>query len=150
MVGVCAGGLAALALLSAGLFTRNNPSRLQAITPVLTIITAPTATTTQTPSATLLEAHATASPSARAGETGEITLGQLVEVFGTGSDGLRLRVQPGLSARSGSLGVESEVFEVLGGPEQIDGYQWWFLGNPFNAEKTGWAVSIYLRSITSP
>lgn len=77
-------------------------------------------------------------------------VGQLVEVFGTGGDSLRLRTQPGLSSTIGFLIVEHEVFEVRGGPEEEDGYTWWYLVNPYDPTKSGWAVANYLRAIENP
>jgi hypothetical protein len=150
LVGISIGGLIALVLLSVGLFTRKSAQAAPDFTPVVTIIRVPSATPTLNPTATPVFFIATPSPTSEPADPGVIATGQLVEIIGTGGDGLRLRVEPGLDARIAFLGVESEVFEVLQGPETIDGYQWWLLGNPYNAEKTGWAVSIYLRSIASP
>ena len=48
------------------------------------------------------------------------------------------------------LGVESEVFELGNGPNEVDGYEWWYLVNPYNPEKSGWAVANYLRRADSP
>jgi hypothetical protein len=77
-------------------------------------------------------------------------LGQLVAVFGTGGDSLRLRTQPGLASTIGFLIVEHEVFEVRGGPEEKDDYTWWYLVNPYDPSKSGWAVANYLRGIENP
>jgi hypothetical protein len=76
--------------------------------------------------------------------------GQLVSVFGTEGDLLRLRTQPGLSSAIGFLVVEHEVFEVRGGPQEEDGYTWWYLVNPYDPTKSGWAVANYLRLIENP
>ncbi len=148
------GGLAGVIItgivLAVGIFTRGSQSATIETTPVLVVLLAPTTTPSSTPpptvEITVEEPTSTSIPL----EPGAIYQGQLVEIYGTGGDGLRLRVQPGLDARIAFLGVESEVFEVQGGPENADGYEWWFLRNPYNSEKTGWAVSIYLRSISSP
>jgi len=77
-------------------------------------------------------------------------VGQLVAVFGTGGDSLRLRTEPGLSSTIGFLVVEHEVFEVRGGPEEEDDYTWWYLVNPYDPTKSGWAVANYLRAIENP
>lgn len=150
LLGACAGSLIGLVLLSVGFFTRNTQPQVVESAPVLSILRAPSATATLSSSATPERSLLTPSLTPEPSEPGVLARGQLVEIFGTGIDGLRLRLQAGLDARIAFLGVESEVFEVLGGPEEQDGYQWWFLGNPYNAEKTGWAVSNYLRPITSP
>jgi hypothetical protein len=151
ILGVCVGILATVVLLSVGFITRNRNQGFAVSTPVLNIIPASSITPTTLASPTLpVEVIETPSATPAPAAAGEITQGQLVEIFGTGGDGLRLRVQPGLSAAIAFLGVESEVFDVAGGPQEADGYQWWFLRNPYNTEKTGWAVSIYLRPISTP
>ncbi len=76
--------------------------------------------------------------------------GQLVTVFGTGGDGLRLRKSPDLDADVGFLGLENEVFRVIDGPIDGDGYVWWYLVNPYEGSKSGWAVANYLRSADVP
>jgi hypothetical protein len=76
--------------------------------------------------------------------------GQLVTVFGTGGDGLRLRKSPDLDAAVGFLGLENEVFRVIDGPVEGDGYVWWYLENPYEGSKSGWAVANYLRSVEAP
>jgi hypothetical protein len=72
-----------------------------------------------------------------------------VAVFGTGGDGLRIRNQPGLSMMISFVALENEVFEITGGPIDIDGYRWWFLVNPYDESKSGWAASNFLRSVES-
>ena len=74
--------------------------------------------------------------------------GDLVEVYGTEEQGLSLRNTPGLSSVVGEYGLESEVFEVQGGPIDIDGYTWWYLVNPYDNTKQGWGVGRYLRKIS--
>ncbi len=81
------------------------------------------------------------------GEVVYFSIGELVEVFGTEGDGLRLRNAPGLGATINVLALENEVYEVRGGPEEMDGYVWWFLINPYDNEIQGWSVGIFLRGI---
>jgi hypothetical protein len=148
--GLVAGFLASIILFSLGWVTRAAQLPAQSKTPILTIVPLPadTPTPTSTPPPTESPQIPTSSPLPAQSE--DITQGQFVEVFGTGGDGLRFRVQPGLDGRIAFLGVESEVFEVQGGPQDVDSYQWWFLRNPYNPEKAGWAVSTYLRPISAP
>jgi hypothetical protein len=79
-----------------------------------------------------------------------IALGAFVQVSGTGGDGLRLREKAGLSSQVKLLASEAEVFRVDGGPIDLDGYTWWYLVGPFDAARTGWAVSNYLVVVQNP
>jgi hypothetical protein len=148
--GLIIGVLVAVGGITGGIFTRNNRQSIANATPILKIIPAPSRTPTPQPTNTPVILLATATSTSAVFGTGEISEGQLVEIFGTGGDNLRLRTSPGLNSAIAFLGVESEVFEVLDGPQELDGYVWWFLRNPYNPEKTGWAVSVYLRPITTP
>lgn len=73
--------------------------------------------------------------------------GDLVEVTGTGGEGLRLRNSPSLAGVINVLALENEVFEIKGGPTEADGYTWWFLVNPYDNQSQGWSVTNYLRRI---
>jgi len=75
---------------------------------------------------------------------GVITVGAIVEVKGTGNDGLRIRDQAGLGGKILFVAIESEVFRVADGPQEADGYTWWLLVSPFDDAIKGWAVSNYL------
>lgn len=74
-------------------------------------------------------------------------VGDYVEVYGTGGDGLRLRSGPSLDASINAMGMENEVFEVRDGPSQADAYTWWYLVNPYDESKQGWGVAAYLRRL---
>ena len=81
---------------------------------------------------------------------GDLAVGAYVQVFGTGGDGLRLRSLPGLEQEVRLLGVEAEVFLIEDGPQQVDGYSWWYLVGPFDESRRGWAVSNYLALVQNP
>lgn len=111
----------------------------------LTVV--PYSTGTPTPKPADLIATETGSPTSTP-VTGEIiyfSIGELVEVYGTEGGGLRLRNAPGLGSTINILALENEVFEVRGGPENVDGYVWWFLINPYDNEIQGWSVGNFLR-----
>jgi hypothetical protein len=148
--GLAAGFLASIILFSLGWITRAAQLPGQSLTPMITIIPLPE--NTPTPTYTSMPTASAQTPTSIPvpAQSADITQGQLVEIFGTGGDGLRFRVQPGLDGRIAFLGVDNEVFEVQGGPQDADSYQWWFLRNPYNSEKAGWAVSTYLRPISAP
>jgi hypothetical protein len=61
-----------------------------------------------------------------------------------------LRTEASLNSEIRFLGLESEVFEVLEGPEVADDFTWWFLVAPFDPDRRGWAVAPYLAVIENP
>ncbi len=81
---------------------------------------------------------------------GDIVLGALVQVTGTGTDGLRIRADPNLKGKILFLAIDAEVLKVTDGPKQADGYTWWFLVSPSDSTVQGWAVANYLVVIQKP
>jgi len=145
--GVVLGAITLLVLIALGLFTRQAQVSLPPATPILILINAPTASITMMPPTETAEPVKPSTPTLSPEADGSLSPGRLVEVFGTEGDGLRMRNNIGLDSKIVFLAVESEVFELRDGPVQKDGYEWWFLVNPYNLDKTGWAVSTYLRAI---
>ena len=119
-------------------------SQAGSLAPILTVIPVPTATATVilSPTASLLP-----TPTSPPGAPKDFTTGELVQIFGTDGEGLRMRSNPNLGADVLLLGLESEVFEVIDGPSAADGYTWWRLANPFDPSKQGWAVDQFLQSL---
>ena len=68
----------------------------------------------------------------------------------TEGQGLHLRAQPGLDNAPQFLGYDAEVYQITGGPQQADGYTWWYLTAPYDQARSGWAVQDYLTVIPSP
>jgi hypothetical protein len=118
-------------------------------TALLSIIEAPTGTPTtpaMTPTPTL-NPYSTQ----EAGLPGvQITLGDFVQVSGTGGDGLRLHVTPGVSSDVDYVAIESEVFITKDGPVDSDGYYWWLLRDPYSEKTLGWGVENYLSVVKNP
>ncbi len=146
------GGAAVGALIAGGLVTvsgfQRSGAHSEAPSPVVSIVPRPTRTATATAAATAAEPTPlpeTPTPDPRAGLG--IGPGNLVEVYGTGGDGLRLRAEASLSARVLFLALENEVFLVRDGPVEADGRVWWFLASPHEETRAGWAVAEYLRRI---
>jgi hypothetical protein len=124
---------------------REPPASLPAPTAVMTVVPAPTNTPlvvlpTLDPTATATPSEVTVLPP----ENPSIIVGAHVQIKGTGGDGLRLRAEPNTSSSPRFLGVESEVFEVKDGPQESDGFSWWYLVAPMDPNRAGWAVSNYL------
>jgi len=117
------------------------------VTAALTVIPVPTITNTpminpETPESDL--DYPEAPP------IGDIRVGAFVKISGTGGAGLRLRFNPGLDAEPQFLGIDDEIFKIDSGPEESDGYTWWYLIAPFDPSRNGWAVSNYLEVVQEP
>ena len=76
-----------------------------------------------------------------------IQIGSSVQITGTEGAGLKIRNDFGITSVQKFIALESEVYEVIGGPEQTDGYVWWELSSAYDTERNGWAVSDYLTPI---
>jgi hypothetical protein len=126
--------------------TANASPDLAAATPALTIIPGPTSTPLPLPP-TLTEVPPTPAPSSTSAP-GQIAVGVYVQPS-TGGVGLRVHTSPSLSADFFSA-FDSEVFMVAKGPEQADGYTWWYLTASYDSSRVGWAVQDYLTAIPSP
>jgi len=107
-----------------------------------TLIPAPTSTKTEEPTKPV--SLTAVVPSTSSAMKSDIRLNSYVQVNGTQGDGLRLREKPGIGNTILSLASESEVFVVLEGPIQADGYQWWYIADPYNEKRRGWAAENYL------
>ncbi len=147
VTGAAAGAAISLLAIFLGPF-RTNASRGLPARPILTVVAYPTATLA---SATLLAPEVTPTSTAESKPAppggGDFTEGELVEIFGTDGEGLRLRSTPSLEALINGLGLDHEVFEVRQGPQEADGYTWWLLVSLSDSSRQGWAVSNYLRKV---
>jgi hypothetical protein len=150
LLGAVGFGLALSATTLALLWlTRPNAARTPDATAAITVIALPTSTpvtpeSTQSPQVTLT---ATGLPPPA---PENISIDAYVQVTGTGGDGLRLRTDPGLDSDVRMLGLEGEVFLVQEGPQEVDGYSWWYLVGPVDETRRGWAVANYLAIVQNP
>ena len=83
-------------------------------------------------------------------QVGGISVGAYVKITGTNGDGLNLRSSPGTNSTIRFLGMDSEVFLVKDGPEQVDNIIWWYLQAPYDTTRNGWAAANYLTVIENP
>jgi hypothetical protein len=130
------------------LVTRNLPMPTGVPTAVIMIVAVPTASPVPTSTQPSLE-EPTALPQPSP-QPGDIYLQALVQITGTGGDGLRLRTEPGLESEILFLGNEAEFFRVQEGPLEADDFTWWFLVSPENGDRNGWAVAEYLIVVQTP
>ncbi len=113
-------------------------------TPVVTMLPAPTftpgnpvASLIPTPTSTLIIFL----------PEGMIGVGGYVQVIGTDGAGLRMRSMPGLDGDVNFTAMDSEVFLVIGGPVEEDGYIWWNLEAPYDQSRSGWSAGDFLAPI---
>ncbi len=81
---------------------------------------------------------------------GQFRLGVYVQISGTQGEGLRIRSQPGLTGEQLFLGFDTEVYTVIDGPRDIDGYTWYNLAAINDQTRIGWAASNFLTLIPKP
>lgn len=146
--GAAVGVVVLLILLVVSALGRRAPGEVIPPTPVLVLIAEPSPTPTVAPPSTSTP-EPTAPPTTTVvpGAGQGFGVGDLVEVSGTGGDGLRLRNSPDLDASINVLGIENEVFQVSDGPVEADGFTWWYLVNLVDQRKNGWAVGDFLRAL---
>ena len=140
---VFAGILLLITAISIGLTAPPRTSDVGFAPADVTVIPAPTVTSSAPPTPTIDPFAPTAVP------TG-IALGNYVQITGTEGEGLRIRSEPGLNGSPEFLGFDSEVFVVKDGPRAVDGYVWWYLVAPYDETRAGWAASDFLSYIPSP
>lgn len=74
--------------------------------------------------------------------------GAFAQVVGTGPDGIRYRLGPGLDYLTIRIVMDGEVLRVAGGPETGDDIRWWRLQD--DQGNVGWAAEAYLAVTTAP
>ena len=77
-------------------------------------------------------------------------VGVSIQITGTGGDGLRLRADPGLDGTVRFLAIDGEIFRVMDGPREADGYSWWLLQAPYDPNVQGWAVDDFFVVVQNP
>ncbi len=138
-----AGVLLLITAVSIGLTSAHQNSSVGFTPADITVIPAPTSTSSAPATATIDPFAPTATP------TG-IAVGNYVQITGTEGQGLRIRSEPGLNGNAEFLGYDSEVFIVKDGPRQADGFTWWLLVAPYDETRTGWAASDFLAYVPGP
>jgi len=125
-------------------FLGRDPALAGIPTPVVTKLAAPTLTPK------IINPTATPSPTPTSIfflPEGEIGVGAYVQVGGTDGAGLRMRAEPGLAGEIRFSALDSEVFLVIDGPVEADGYVWWHLEAPYDQTRNGWSAGDFLTPI---
>jgi hypothetical protein len=136
-----AGCLVLVTLMSIGWTSARQEAPLGFVPADLTIIppSTPTSLPTGTPSNLV-----TPTPE------GQIGIGAYVKITGTEGAGLRIRKAPGQGGETVFVGEEEEIFLVKDGPQQADGYTWWYLVAPYDETRAGWAAADFLAAVPAP
>lgn len=140
---VFAGLLILITAISIGLTTPLQSSTIGFVPADVTVIAAPTSTSSA-------PATPTIDPFAPSPTPTGLAIGSYVQISGTEGQGLRIRSAPGLDSEFVFLGYDSEVFVVQDGPQTVDGYVWWYLVAPYDATRVGWAAADFLTFIPAP
>jgi hypothetical protein len=138
---IVAGGLVVLAVALVYLVPK--PAQPERSSAALTRIPGPT------PTYTLPAISPTPTPTQPV-SVGGISVGMYVQISGTEGQGLRLREAAGTSQALRFVGMDAEVFQVKDGPQEADGYTWWYLEAPYDPNRAGWAASQYLAIVNQP
>lgn len=78
----------------------------------------------------------------------DIAIGKYVEVSGTGSSGLRVRSGDGINHFVQFIAFDNELYEVQAGPQEADGYIWWFIVSAYDQKRSGWVVENYIKVVS--
>ena len=140
---IFAGLLTLSTAIAIGLTSAQQPSEVGFAPADLTVIAAPTGTSSAPPTPTI---DPFASPTSPSG----IAVGNYVQITGTEGQGLRIRAEPGLDGAFQFLAYDSEVFIVQDGPREVDGYVWWYLTAPYDETRVGWAAADFLTYVPEP
>jgi hypothetical protein len=145
ILGSCllAGFLLLVTAVSIGLTSARQNSQVGFTPAEITVIAAPTSTSSAPATPTIDPFAPTPAP------TG-IALGNYVQISGTEGQGLRIRSEPGLNGNFEFLGYDSEVFVVKDGPKQADGFTWWYVVAPYDETRAGWAAADFLTYVPAP
>ncbi len=138
-----AGLLILITAVSIGLTAPHQTTTVGFVPADLTMIPAPTLTSSAPPTPTI-------DPFAPTPTATGLAIGNYVQITGTEGQGLKIRASAGLDGEFQFLAYDSEVFVVKDGPKAVDGYTWWYLVAPYDDTRAGWAASDFLTYIPAP
>jgi hypothetical protein len=98
--------------------------------------TAPPPTIEEQPTAT-----ATSAPAV------PLAVGSRVAIAGTEGFGLRVRQGPGLGFDMIFLAYDGDEFTVEDGPREVDGFVWWYIVDPNDPNRFGWAAEEFMQVV---
>lgn len=123
------------------------PSQLDEPAAIVKVIEAPTSTPFLLP---IFEPTSLPGSQPGNGQNNGIYIGGYAQITGTSGDGLSIRSAPGRSNSIQFIGLDSELFKVVDGPVDNEGFIWWKVEAPYDSSRTGWCVQDYLSVVISP
>ncbi len=105
----------------------------------MTIIPAPTLT----PIIAALEVQPTMV--VRYVSTEGFTTGAYVKIVNTQGSGLKIRPEPGTAGIPLFIAMDGELYMIMDGPQDQDGYIWWKLRSVEDETKEGWGAANYFE-----
>jgi len=74
-------------------------------------------------------------------------IGLLVVVYGTESRGLRVRTEAGTANKTLFIAPEGGEFQIVAGPESMNGRKWWQIQSIDKPDQSGWSVQDFLKPL---
>jgi len=75
----------------------------------------------------------------------DFTVGSQVAITGTEGAGLAVRQGPGVEYTYFFVANEGERFVIEEGPREADGYIWWYIADPADPDREGWAAQDWMQ-----
>jgi hypothetical protein len=104
--------------------------------------TAATVTPSPTETPTLAPPTETPDPDAL-----PIQVGNQIIIEGTEGSGLAVRQGPGVNFTYFFVANDGDTFLVEDGPRTGDGYVWWYISDPDDDDRSGWAVEDFMTVV---
>lgn len=76
-----------------------------------------------------------------------VSVGSRVTIVGTEGLGLNVRQGPGLGFDLIFVARDGEEFIVKDGPREVDGFIWWYITDPNDVNRFGWAVEEFMQVV---
>jgi hypothetical protein len=83
---------------------------------------------------------------------GNFAIGETVMVVGVGPQGLNVRISPGTDPVRSAVkfrASEDERFTLKDGPQTASSEEWWFIQDPVDSNRGGWASRRFLSAIAA-
>lgn len=78
----------------------------------------------------------------------QIGVGSTIVITGTEGDGLAIRQGPGVDYSYFFVGNDGDTFVIEDGPRDADGYTWWYVVDPADPNRAGWAVDVFMETVS--